>query len=60
MRRDKSDRQAAQHLSLASRARRLYFSGSMFPDNAHDNLTLDAQILGLVLVVVVVTEAAAP
>jgi hypothetical protein len=32
----------------------------MFPDNAHDNLTLDAQILGLVLVVVVVTEAAAP
>jgi len=32
----------------------------MFPDNAHDNLILNAQILGLILVVVVVTEAIAP
>jgi len=32
----------------------------MFSDYAHDNLTLDARLLGLILVVVVVTEAAAP
>jgi hypothetical protein len=32
----------------------------MFSDYAHGNLTLDAQILGLVLVVVVVIEATAP
>jgi hypothetical protein len=31
----------------------------MFP-NAHDNLIISTQILGLVLVVVVVTEAIAP
>jgi len=31
----------------------------MFPD-AHENLIIDVQILGLILVVVVVTEAIAP
>jgi hypothetical protein len=32
----------------------------MFSADAHDSLILDAQILGLLLVVVVVTEAIAP
>jgi hypothetical protein len=32
----------------------------MFPNDAQDSLILDAQILGLILVVVVVTEAIAP
>ena len=32
----------------------------MFPEHAHDNLIHNAQILGLLLVVVVVTEAIAP
>ena len=59
MRRDKSDRQAAPHFSLASPMRRRYRGGSMFSDYAHDNLTLDAQILGLIVVVVVI-EATAP
>ena len=47
-------------MSLASPARQLYFNGSMFSDNARDNLILDARVLGLILVVVVVTEAIAP
>jgi hypothetical protein len=47
-------------MSLASLMRRDYCGGSMLPDYAHDNLTLDAQILGLILVVVVVIEATAP
>jgi hypothetical protein len=38
----------------------LYLDGSMFSADAHDNLTPSAQILGLILVVVVVTEAIAP
>jgi hypothetical protein len=45
-------------MSLASPARQLYFNGSMFSDNARDNLILNGRILGLLLVVV--TEAAAP
>jgi hypothetical protein len=32
----------------------------MFPDSARDNLILNGRILGLLLIVVVVTEAAAP
>jgi hypothetical protein len=32
----------------------------MFSADAHDNLLLDGQIVGLILVVVVVTEAIAP
>jgi hypothetical protein len=32
----------------------------MFSDNARDNLILDGRIIGLLLVVVVVTEATAP
>jgi hypothetical protein len=32
----------------------------MFSADAHDNLLLDARVLGLILVVVVVTEAIAP
>jgi hypothetical protein len=32
----------------------------MSPDYAHDSLILDAQVLGLLIVVVVVTEATAP
>jgi hypothetical protein len=47
-------------LSLAWLARRLYVDGSMFPADAHDNRIPSAQILGLILVVVVVTEAIAP
>jgi len=32
----------------------------MFPDHERDNLILNAQVLGLLIVVVVVTEATAP
>ena len=32
----------------------------MFPDSAHRNSIFNAEILGLILVVVVVTEAIAP
>ena len=34
--------------------------GSMFSADTHDSLILDARVLGLILVVVVVTEAIAP
>jgi hypothetical protein len=47
-------------MSLASLPARRYGSDSMFPDYTRDSLILDAQILGLVLVVVVVIEATAP
>jgi hypothetical protein len=32
----------------------------MFPDSMHDNSIFNAELLGLILVVVVVTEAIAP
>jgi hypothetical protein len=38
----------------------MYLDGSMFSADPHDNLILDAHVLGLILVVVVVTEAIAP
>ena len=47
-------------VALASRMTCRYFSRSMFSADAHDSLILDAQIPGLILVVVVVTEAIAP
>jgi hypothetical protein len=58
MRREKSDRQADRPMSLASLPARRYGSDSMFPDYTRDSLILDAQILGLVVVVVI--EATAP
>ena len=47
-------------MPLARFFARLYVDGSMISDHAHHNSILNAQILGLTLVVVVVTEAIAP
>jgi hypothetical protein len=47
-------------MSLASQPMRRYVSHSMFPDYTRDRLILDAQIVGLLNVVVVVIEATAP